>query len=247
MSNSLQEKIALVTGGSRGIGAAIAKKLAENGATVAITYTSSSDKAAEIVADIKKAGGNALAIQADAGDATAIKNAVAQIATTFGKIDIVVNNAGLGKMAMVQDVQLEDFDRMVAVNIKGVFVTIQESLKHMTKGGRIINIGSMMSDLSLFPSASVYTMTKGAVAGLTRSLARDLAPLDITVNNVQPGPIDTDMNPANGPSSGMLTSLIPMGRYGEGKDISNLVAFLASPEAGFITGSNIHIDGGITA
>lgn len=247
MTQNLQNKVALVTGASRGMGSDIAKKLASLGAAVAITYSSSAEKADKVVADIKAAGGKAIAVKADAGNVDDIKAAVTKVAKEYGSIDILVNNAGIMQNGDIYDYKLEDFDRMVGVNVKGIFVTVQESLKHMKSGGRIINIGSVMSDYAIFPGATVYTMTKAAVAGLTRGLARDLGPKGITVNNVQPGPIDTDMNPADGPGADGMRAMMPVGAYGKGSDIANAVAFFASPESSFITGASLHADGGALA
>ncbi len=247
MTQNLQNKVALVTGGSRGMGSDIAKKLASLGAVVAITYAASADKADKVVADIQKSGGKAITIKADSGNVDDIKSAVAKVAAEFGGIDILVNNAGIMLGGDVNDYKLDDFDRMIAVNVKGVFVSIQESLKHMKSGGRIVNIGSVMSDFAIFPTASVYTMTKAAVAGLTRGLARDLGPKGITINNIQPGPIDTDMNPADGPGADGMRAMMPVGAYGKGTDIANAVAFFVSPESSFITGASLHVDGGALA
>lgn len=247
MTQNLKNKVALVTGGSRGMGSDIAKKLAELGATVAITYSASPDKAKQVVADIEKAGGKAIAIKADAGNVDDIKAAVAKVVAEFGGIDILVNNAGIMVTGEIADYKLEDFDRMVNVNVKGIFVSVQETLKHMKAGGRIVNIGSVMSDYAIFPTATVYTMTKAAVAGLTRGLARDLGPRSITVNNLQPGPIDTDMNPASGPGADGMRAMMPVGAFGKGTDIANAVAFFVSPESSFITGASLHVDGGALA
>ncbi len=247
MTTPLQGKTALVTGASRGMGAAIAKRLAKDGANVAITYSASPDKADDVVKAIRDAGGNAFAIKADSGIEADVRAAVAKTVKEFGSLDILVNNAGIAPMGAPEEFSIADFDRILNVNVKGIFVAVQESLKHMKEGGRIVNIGSMMNDLALFPGASAYTMTKGAVAALTRGLARDLGPKGITINNVQPGPIDTDMNPADGAMADMLRGMVPLGRYGTGDDVANLVAFLVSPQAGFINGGQYHIDGGLTA
>ncbi len=246
-SNKLAGKVALVTGGSRGIGAAIAKRLAADGAAVAITYTSAPAKADEVVGAIKSTGGRALAIRADSADATAVKNAVAETVRTLGRLDVLVNNAGIAVIAPIEKFSLEDFDRLVAVNVRGVFVAAQEASRHMTEGGRIITIGSVNADRMPFVGGSVYAMTKAAVAGLTRGLARDLGPRGITVNTVQPGPVDTDMNPATGPFAESLKSLLALSRYGHGDEVAGMVAYLASPEAGFVTGASLTIDGGFAA
>ncbi|KVK70168.1 hypothetical protein L905_27760, partial [Agrobacterium sp. TS43] len=197
MSNtlSLTGKTALVTGGSRSIGAAIAKRLAADGAAVAITYSASPDKAAAVVAEIDAAGGRAIAIQADAGDPAAVRAAVAKTEETFGSIDILVNNAGIALGGPIDEIKFEDYERMIAVNVTGVFVATQEAARRMKPGGRIVHIGSSMTRYAAFPTASLYTLTKGAVAGFNRSLVRDLGPKGITVNTVHPGPTDTDMNP----------------------------------------------------
>jgi 3-oxoacyl-[acyl-carrier protein] reductase len=243
----LSGKVALVTGGSRGIGAAIAKRLASDGAAVAITYTGGKDKAAEVVRSIQSAGERALAIRADSADSDSVKNAVAETVRTLGRLDILVNNAGIAIMAPLGKFSLEDFDRLVAVNVRGLFVATQEASRHMTEGGRIINIGSVNADRVPFAGAAVYAMTKAAVAGLTRGLARDLGPQGITVNNVQPGPVETDLNPATGPFAETLKGFLAINRYGQGAEVAGMVAYLASPEAAFVTGASLTIDGGFGA
>lgn len=243
----LAGKVALVTGGSRSIGAAIARKLAADGAAVAITYSASPDRAAEVVADIEAAGGKAIAVAADAGSPEAVRAAVAQTVAAFGGIDILVNNAGVAVNALIEDVKFEDFERMLAVNVTGVFVATQEAVRHMKAGGRIIHIGSSMTRYAAFPTASVYTLTKGAITGFNRSLARDLGPKGITVNTVHPGPTDTDMNPADGPVAAIVGPGMAIGRYGQPSEIASVVAFLASPDAAFVTGADIVADGGLTA
>ncbi|TBR59569.1 oxidoreductase [Westiellopsis prolifica IICB1] len=247
MTKKLKEKVALVTGGSRGIGAAIARRLADDGAAVALTYTSSPQKADEVVRVIEAAGGRALAIQADSADVEAVKNAVAETVKTFGRLDILVNNAGTAIMAPIDQFSLDDFDRLVAVNIKGVFVATQEAIRHMGEGGRIIMIGSVNSDIVPIAGVSVYALTKGAIASFTRGLARDLGPRGITVNNVQPGPVDTDLNPADGSFAEGAKGIIALGRYGNSDEVASFVSYLASPEASFITGANLKIDGGFAA
>ncbi|WDG53336.1 3-oxoacyl-ACP reductase family protein [Pseudomonas chlororaphis] len=243
----LSGKIAIVTGGSRSIGAAIAQRLAADGAAVAITYNASPDRAAALVEAITAAGGRAISLAADAGDPEAVRAAVQQVATLFGKVDILVNNAGINVLGAPEDIAFEDFQRILAVNVTGVFVATQEALKHMGQGGRIIHIGSSMVQYAAFATASAYTLTKGAVAGFSRGLVRDLGPRGITVNTVHPGPTDSDMNPAEGPVADFVRPNIAVGRYGEGQDIASAVAYLASPEAGFVTGAELMIDGGFTA
>lgn len=243
----LTGKIAIVTGGSRSIGAAIAKRLAADGATVAITYNASPDRAETVVQEIVAAGGQAVALAADAGNPEAVRAAIAEVAQRFGKIDILVNNAGISLLGAPEDIAFEDFQRILAVNVTGVFVATQQALKHMGQGGRIIHIGSSMVQYAAFATASVYTLSKGALTGFSRGLVRDLGPRGITVNTVHPGPTDSDMNPADGPIADFLRPNIAMGRYGEGNDVASAVAYLASADAGFVTGAELIVDGGFTA
>jgi 3-oxoacyl-[acyl-carrier protein] reductase len=247
MSDKLSNKVALVTGGSRGIGAAIAQRLAAEGATVAITYASSPDKANAVVESIVAGGGQAIAIQADSANAAAVRSAVDETVRTFGRIDVLVNNAGIAGFSTFEDQKIEEFDRMVDVNVKAVFVAAQAASRHMGEGGRIVNIGSVVGERVGLSGISVYSMTKAAVAGLTRGLARDLGPRGITVNTVQPGPIDTDMNPADGDLAKSVMSMIPVGHYGHANDIASLVAYLAGPDTGFLTGASLNVDGGLAA
>ena len=247
MTKKLAGKVALITGGSRGIGAAIARRLARDGAAVAITYANAEQKADEVVRAIESAGGRAVAIRADSGDAGAVKHAVAETVRTLDRLDVLVNNAGIAVVAPLDQFSLDDFDRMVAVNVRAVFVAVQEASRHMSEGGRIITIGSVNADRIPFPGGGVYAMTKAAVAGLTRGLARDLGPRGITINNVQPGPIDTDMNPADGPLAEAMKGWTALARYGRGEEIADMVAYLAGPEAGFVTGASLTIDGGYAA
>ncbi|HIK42580.1 3-oxoacyl-ACP reductase family protein [Thermoleptolyngbya sp. M55_K2018_002] len=243
----LADKVALVTGGSRGIGAAIARRLAQEGAAVAFTYARSPQKADELVQAIQATGGQALAIQADSADATAVRSAIATVVSTFGRLDILVNNAGVAALAPIDQFSMEDFERLLAVNVRGVFIATQEAVRHMGAGGRIIMIGSINSDIVPFVGGSVYALTKGAVASFTRGLARDLGDRGITVNNIQPGPVDTDMNPADGAFAEELKKAIAIGRYGQADEIAAMVAYLASPAAAYVTGASLKIDGGITA
>jgi 3-oxoacyl-[acyl-carrier protein] reductase len=247
ITKKLAGKVALVTGGSRGIGAAIAKRLAADGAAVALTYSASPAKADEVVRSIKAAGGKALAIKADAVDTEAVRLAVAKTIGTFERIDILVNNAGVGIIAPIEQFSLEDFEKLIAVNVRGLFVATQEAARLMREGGRIIHIGSTNSERMPFVGGSIYALTKGAVAGFTKGLARDLGPRGITVNNVQPGMIDTDMNPADTDLARDSIRHIALQRYGNADEIASFVAFLASPEASYITGGSLLADGGYTA
>ena len=247
MTKVLENKVALITGASRGIGAAIATKFAEEGASVAVTYANGQQKAAELVKAIEAAGGKAIAIQADNADASAVRNAVNLTAKTFGGLDILVNNAGLGLMGPLDTFSLEDFDRISAVNVRAVFVATQEAAKHMKAGGRVITVGSCMAERAGFPGATAYTMTKAAVVGMTRGLAYDLGPRGITANVIQPGPIDTEMNPANGPNAETMKSMLTISRFGTGDEVAGLALYLASDIAGFVNGAAFTIDGGFRA
>jgi 3-oxoacyl-[acyl-carrier protein] reductase len=243
---SLNGKKALVTGGSRGIGAAIAKRLAADGATVAITYAGNKAAADATVAAIEGAGGKAFAFQADAADPASQRAGVEQAATALGGIDVLVHNAGIAEFSPVDQDTDELFDRQFAVNVKGLHVGTRAALPHLADGGRIILIGSVSGEIS-FPATSVYSATKAAVASLARGWAKDLAARNILVNTVQPGPVDTDMNPASGEFAQQMTAFVPLGRYGKVEEIAGAVAFLAGPDATFITGTTLTVDGGVAA
>jgi 3-oxoacyl-[acyl-carrier protein] reductase len=239
-------KVALVTGGSRGIGAAIVRRLASDGASVAFTYAASQDQAQALAKAVNDAGGNALPIKADSADAAAVQDAVTRTADRFMRLDVLVNNAGILLRGLVDDYKLSDFDRMLAVNVRAVFVAIQAAAPHMKQGARIITTGNVTADRSGFQGASVYSMTKAAVAAMTRGLARDLGPRGITINTIQPGPTETDMN-ADETQRNMIRPLMAIGRMGKDAEVASLVAYLAGPESSFVTGAALTIDGGYLA
>jgi 3-oxoacyl-[acyl-carrier protein] reductase len=241
----LTGKRALVTGASRGIGAAIALALAEKGADVAITYAGSVERAASVVASIEGLGRKALAIQADSSDAAAVKRSVEQTVETLGGLDILVNNAGIALYNLIADITLEQIDAMLKVNVRGPILAAQAAIPHLKEGGRIISIGSAGADRIVGEPGSVYYMTKSALQSMTRGLARELGPRDITVNLVQPGSTNTDMNPSDGEYSDWQRSLMPLGRYGDPSDVAAAVTFLASPSAKHISGVILNVDGGL--
>ncbi len=247
MSQTLAGKIALVIGGSRGIGAAIVRRLALEGAHVALTYISSPDKANETARAAQAQGVKALTIQADSADAGALVAAVEKTVSEFGGIDILVNSAGIFIVGPIDDFRLEDLDRLLAVNVRGAFVATQAAVKHMKAGGRVIIIGSNSADRIPVAGVAAYGMSKAAMVGLVKGLARDLGPRGITINNVQPGPVDTDMNPADGDVAKLMLPFIAVARYGTGVEIAALVAWLAGPESAFVTGASLTIDGGFNA
>jgi 3-oxoacyl-[acyl-carrier protein] reductase len=247
MSKKLEGKIALVSGGSRGIGAAIARRLAADGAKVAITYSSGADAAAAIVKSIEDAGGKAIAIQADATDSAAVKVAIEKTIASLGKLDVLVNNAGTAIPKKFEETTLEELDRVIDLNLRGVFVTTQAALKHMNDGGRIVTIGSCVGERMMTPGLVAYSATKGAIRMFTQGLSREVGDRGITVNNVQPGPIDTDLNPAAGEWAVPQKANTALNRYGSVDDVAALVAFVAGPEASYITGANLTVDGGTNA
>lgn len=244
---NLSGKAAFINGGSRGIGAATARRLARDGAKVAIGYGASAIAAEALVAEIKAQGGTAFAIHADANDAVALTRAIDQAAERFGRLDILVNSAGVLRMGSLEEFSLEDFDATVAVNIRAVFVATKAAVAHMTDGGRVINIGSTNAQRMPFAGGAAYAMSKSALTGLVKGLARDLGPRNITVNNVAPGPIDTDMNPAEGDFAASMHGLMALKRHGHADEVAAMVAYLAGPEAGFVTGADLLIDGGFAA
>src|SRR5437899_869588 len=243
----LTQKVALVTGGSRGIGAAIAKRLAADGANVAITYSKDAGAAAAVVKAIERDGGKAIAIQADAADAEAVKRAVEKTVATFGRLDVLVNNAGTAVPKRFEETTLKELDRLIDVNVRGVFVATQAALKHMKSGGRIIMIGSAVGERALTPGLVPYSATKGAVKMFTQGLSREVGSRGITANNIQPGPIDTDTNPASGEWAVPQKAFTALGRYGHVDEVAALVAFVAGPESSYITGANLNVDGGMIA
>jgi len=242
-----EKKVALVTGGSRGIGAAIVRKLAAKGILVAFTYAKSQKESDTLVNEIGKDGQDVLAIQADSANATAIVQAIQQVISTFGRIDILVNNAGIYIGKAFEEHTWEDYEQIMAVNVRAQYVAALEAVKYLPNGGRIINIGSNMAENALSPQTTLYTMSKSALTGFTRGLARDLGTKGITVNVVQPGPIDTDMNPADTELADLLRSRMALPDYGTGADIAGLVYFLASDDGKYITGTALTIDGGLNA
>jgi len=247
MNKQLSGKTALVTGGSRGIVAAIAKRLAADGANVAITYTKDASAASAVVKAIELGGGKAIAIQADAANVEAVKAAVEKTVATFGQLDVLVNNAGTAIPKAFEETTLEEMDRVIDINVRGTMATTQAALKHMKSGGRIISIGSAVGDRVQTPGLVAYSATKGAVKIFTPGLSREVGGRGITVNNIQPGPIDTDLNPASGDWAVPQRAATALNRYGNVDEIAAAVAFIAGPESSYMTGSNITVDGGMNA
>ena len=246
-TKTLQGKVAFVQGGSRGLGASIVKRLAREGAKVAFTYVSSAKRADALVNEVIADSGEAFAIMADSADAAAVQQAIRTAVAHFGGLDILVNNAGVLAWGSTEELTLEQLDHTLAINVRSVFVASQEASRHMTDGGRIINIGSTNAQRIPVAGGAVYAMSKSALVGLAKGMARDLGPRGITVNNVQPGPVDTEMNPADGEGAEYLKGLMALGRYGRAEEVSSFVAYLAGTEAGFITGASLTIDGGFSA
>src|SRR6201981_110654 len=247
MNRKLEGKIALITGGSRGIGAAIAKRLARDGAKVAITYAKGADAAASVVKEIERDGGKAIAIQADATDAEAGKAAVEKTVATFGGLDVLVNNAGTAIPKTFEETTLEEMDRLLNINVRGVFVATQAAVKHMKSGGRIIMIGSCLGERVMTPGLVPYSATKGAVKIFTQALSREVGGEGITVKNIQPGPLDTEFNPATGEWAVPQKAQTALDRYGNVDEIAAVVAFIAGPESSYISGANLTVDGGTNA
>jgi 3-oxoacyl-[acyl-carrier protein] reductase len=243
----LDGRVALVTGGSRGIGAAIALRLAEEGAAVALTYRTGKEGAAEVVEQVERMGGRALALQADSADPEALLAAVEETAATFGTVDVLVNNAGVFLVGPLDEIGPAEIDRTLAVNVRAAYVASQAAARHMGSGGRIISIGSNVAERAVFPGLALYSMSKTALIGMTKGLARELGPRGITVNLVHPGPTDTGSNPADGPNSSAIAGFTALGRYAEASEIAATVAHLASADGRYITGATIAVDGGFTA
>jgi 3-oxoacyl-[acyl-carrier protein] reductase len=242
----LQDKVALVTGGSRGIGAGIVRRLASDGAQVVFTYVAAEERAVVLVKSIEAEGGRALAVKADSADADALRQTIADTAQRFGRIDILVNNAGILIKTPIEEATLEDFDKINAINVRAVFVAVKEAIRYMGAGGRIITIGSISADRTGFPGGALYGMSKAAVAAMTRGLARDLGPRGITVNTVQPGPTDTEIV-SDATTKTLIQTMMPIGRLGLDSEVASFVSFLAGPESSFITGAALNIDGGFVA
>jgi 3-oxoacyl-[acyl-carrier protein] reductase len=244
--NDINGKAVLVTGGGRGIGAAIALRLARNGADVALTYESNADRANAVVDEIKNIGRRGLAIQADSADDAALTGAVNDAAAMFGRLDILVNNAAVFPVAPVDDICLEDLDRALMVNVRAPFLASQAAARHMTEGGRIISIGSNVAVRTPFPGFALYAMSKSALVGMTKGLARDLGPRGITANLVHPGATDTELNPADGPNAAAIRGFTALDRFAVPDEIAATVAHLAGPGGAYITGAEFHVDGGFT-
>ncbi|MDG4780813.1 SDR family oxidoreductase [Micromonospora sp. WMMD961] len=246
MNNTLDGKVALVTGGGRGIGAAVALRLAEEGADVALTFQQNQQRADGVVDQIKAVGRRAVAMQADSSDPAAVVAAVDRVVGELGRLDILVNNAGAFLLGPLEQLSLQEFDQTVAVNVRAPFVAAQAAVRHMRAGGRVINIGSNMAERSVFPGFALYAMSKTALIGLTKALGRELGGRAITVNLVNPGATDTELNPADGPNADTINGFTALGHFAEPSDVAATVAFLAGPGGRYITGATVNVDGGFT-
>ncbi|MDG9701435.1 SDR family NAD(P)-dependent oxidoreductase [Streptomyces sp. DH37] len=245
--NGLYGRVALVTGGSRGIGEAVALRLARDGADVALTHRDSAERAARVADRIEALGRRALVVRADGADPAAVRAAVGTAAAEFGRLDILVNNAGVAALGPIDGVTREDVDRTLYVNVRAPYLACQAAVAHMGEGGRIVTVGSCVVERVAFPGASLYAAGKAALTGLTKALARELGPRGITANLVHPGPVDTEMNPADGPDAEYQSGLTALGRYGRPEEIAATVAHLAGAQGRYITGASIAVDGGFTA
>lgn len=247
LTNDISGKVALVTGGSRGIGAAIAARLAREGADVALTYQYDAERAAEVAGKIKDAGRRTLVAQIDSADPEAVTAIVDRTAAELGRLDILVNNAGAFHIGGLGELGWTDFEETMNVNVRAPFVAAQAAVKHMTNGGRIISIGSNVAERTVFPGFSAYATSKAALIGMTKALSRELGPSGITVNLASPGPIDTDLNPADGPNAETINGFVALGRYGEPRDIAAAVAYLAGEAGRYVTGATLNVDGGFNS
>ncbi|WP_206300170.1 SDR family NAD(P)-dependent oxidoreductase [Streptomyces mangrovisoli] len=245
--NRLEGNVALITGGSRGIGAAVAERLAEEGADVVLTYEHGAERAGAVVERIEARGRRALAVRADSAVPAEVTAAVDEAAARFGRLDILVNNAGVFLVGPLEELGPAEIDRTLAVNVRAPFAASRAAVRHMERGGRIISIGSNMAGRAVFPGMALYAMSKTALVGMTKGLARELGPRGVTVNLVHPGPTDTDANPADGPNAETIAGLTAVGRYARAAEIAATVAHLASADGAYITGAAIHVDGGFTA
>ncbi|MDG4826732.1 SDR family oxidoreductase [Asanoa sp. WMMD1127] len=246
MDNTLDGKVALVTGGGRGIGAAVATRLAREGATVALTFQRDERRAGEVVDQITGEGGRATAVRVDSADPVALVATVDGVAAELGRLDILVNNAGAFLLGPLEELSVAEFEQTVAVNVRAPFLATQAAVRHMAAGGRIINIGSNVAERAVFPGFALYAMSKTALVGLTKALGRELGPRAITVNLVNPGPTDTELNPADGPNAGVIRDLTALGHYAEPADVAAAVAFLAGADGRYVTGAVVNVDGGFT-
>ncbi|MFE5586756.1 SDR family oxidoreductase [Kitasatospora sp. NPDC056531] len=244
---ALDGKVALVTGGSRGIGAAVALRLAEDGADVVLTYQGAADRAEEVVAKIGAMGRTGWAVRADSADPEAVRAAVAAAAERFGRLDILVNNAGVGAGGPIEEMTLDEIDRVLDVNVRAPYLFAQAAAAHLADGGRIVSIGSCIAQRVVFSGSTLYATSKAALIGLTKALARELGPRGITVNLVHPGPIDTDMNPAGGESADFQRGFTALGRYGTAAEVAAAVAYLVGDEGRYVSGAELAVDGGFAA